>query len=340
MLKRAVRKIRHAWISAVLLFLLFTIILTLVIYTRSLVQTADYAQDQLNRQQEGEILLQAETDILDIAAEGRAFSQKLIGKLEDNENVKLVSYSGNIPAYEDGLIVFRSSEYNQKMNAALMEGYDFETSQDTTLVGVSEQEAYTGFETGALLLAEGRAITASDGSAPVGVISEIVAGNNQLEIGDEVTYHIGSRDGMPVSLRIIGIHRSTDTHNSNTDGYAGPSSAENLVFIPAGLASSLAGTDYLTEIRIQLCRIDQSDAVLDDIRETDATAMETANVITDNYEYQQKRALIFAQKNYYTVICWAAYGTTAVALAFLVLYLHAASCSRDNIHTDIPEITK
>ena len=69
------------------------------------------------------------------------------------------------------------------MNVALMEGYDFETSQDTTLVGVSEQEAYTGFETGALLLAEGRAITASDGSAPVGVISEIVAGNNQLEIG-------------------------------------------------------------------------------------------------------------------------------------------------------------
>ena len=121
---------------------------------------------------------------------------------------------------------------------------------------------------------------------------------------------------MPVSLRIIGIHRSTDTHNSNTDGYAGPSSAENLVFIPAGLASSLAGTDYLTEIRIQLCRIDQSDAVLDDIRETDATAMETANVITDNYEYQQKRALIFAQKNYYTVICWAAYGTLRWPLPF------------------------
>lgn len=320
-IKRAAMRSAYAKGSVILLCFIFTIVLSILIYTKCLINITESAGQKLEETQSGLITLYAEKDTFEIGLTGKTFSQDFVRQLESKEGIRLLYYSGNLPAYGCDLKIYRSDESNKKIYEATVEGYDFETANDTTLVGVSELKEYPDFKNQSYVITEGRTIDEQDGNEKVAVVSDILAMNNDIALGDTVTYKVGSKDGKEINLKVVGFHSDQDDMNGSTLGYAGSSSQENLVFIPEKLAAELSGGSYLTQIEIELAQAGKSESVIQWMTQLEPQVMKSATILNRNYEYLEKSAIISAQTNYYKVVLWAGYGTAIAVLGLFVAYL-------------------
>ncbi|SHJ31498.1 ABC transporter permease [Hespellia stercorisuis] len=72
--------------------------------------------------------------------------------------------------------------------------------------------------------------------------------NNNISLGDKISYKIQDKDGGEVKLEVVGIHSDGDEFNGNAQGYAESMSQENLIFVPMGYLTSLASGDSINQI--------------------------------------------------------------------------------------------
>lgn len=319
--KRAVQYSMNSYISVILLVVIFTVVFTVLMPLGYLLNLTGIAAGNLGDTQNGSITVFAEEDGFEIGVKGKTFSEDFIEELANQKSVKMQCYSESVPAYGSDLKIYQVSENTRLIKEAMYENYDYETAQDSTIIGVSDLNYYPSFRTQAYKITEGRAITEADAGQPVAVISDIVAMNNDISLGDKISYKIQDKDGVEVKLEVVGIHSDGDEFNGNAQGYAESMSQENLIFIPMGYLTSLVSGDSINQISFETIQASKSLELLKWMKEKQPEAMKDARVVNQNYQYLEKDSIITAQRNYYEVVMYAGYGTALAIFGLFVSYL-------------------
>ncbi|MGJ8729113.1 ABC transporter permease [Listeria aquatica] len=116
---------------------------------------------------------------------------------------------------------------------------------DLSVSGVLDSASSTDFSEKSAKLTSGRALTKADENKKVVLVEKTLASQNKWKIGDSIKIQ-SSDEKTSVTLKIVGIYKSSDSSSSN-NGMANNFSflnPYNKIYVPYTIANTLKGAKY------------------------------------------------------------------------------------------------
>ncbi len=252
----------------------FFLLLLLLVYV-TLTSIASSNQVEYLNKNVGNCVITKKISEINSDVEGAFNSKEMaaISELPFVENYNAVgSHAGRM---ENASPVVKDKDFYEDYQEDLESmGYEVD---NCTLFGLTNSEIYTLFTSAGFTLQEGMPIMEDNGDSPIAVISESLAAENNLKIGDTINVTIpfwyeemyGKRD--PLALTITGLFHYPQTSNLYTKTippHAIEQHPANYIFIPSGILSAYCELYVPLRLYIYLDGTRQVESCVDEIKST------------------------------------------------------------------------
>jgi|GEM_PF-2885642 len=229
-IKRAFYSVFYHKGNNLLLFGIFTLILTLILSSICVRNAAEKSITQIGKSVDMSVLVikHKEERELDF------FSLQEAKEMEKLPQVKESSFLSRIIATANDFKPYYDAHKFATMMELLPQKYSKEWEDgNVSLVGITDTESYWFFREDAFELLEGRHLVKEDEGKPYAMISKVLAEMNQLTIGDTFILQSFTEKNKIKQFEIVGIHSGSI---GNTESYA---ASCNNIFTPVEFADYL-----------------------------------------------------------------------------------------------------
>lgn len=201
--KRAFYSVIYHKGNNLLLFGIFTLILTLVLSSICVRDAAEKGINQIGKSVDISVLAIKHEDNMELGS----FGLQMAHEMEKLPQVKMGSYlSDTIAVAEDFKSYFNKDLYTYTLEI-LPERYSKEWEDGSVnLVGITDTSNYWFFQENRNKLLEGRHLTKEDEGKSYAIISRVLAETNHLEVGDTITLQSFTMKNKVKEFKIVGIH--------------------------------------------------------------------------------------------------------------------------------------
>lgn len=192
------------------------------------------------------------------------------------------------------------------------------SSGDTQIDGVTATSLTSDFSDKQSKIVKGRGITASDKNTNHVVIEKELASQNNLSVGDTMTFKQTTGSKTTVKVKIVGIYKASSSASST----AGPMSTDpsNTVYTSYTLANSIKGSKYAgtaDSVTFNVTTPSKVSSVKKAGNQLISTSKYTLS--TDDASYQTVKASMSSVESFANKIVWLVAIAGTIILALIVI---------------------
>ncbi|KRL15034.1 peptide ABC transporter permease [Levilactobacillus zymae DSM 19395] len=194
------------------------------------------------------------------------------------------------------------------------------SSGDTQIDGVTATSLTSDFSDKQSKIVKGRGITASDKNTNHVVIEKELASQNNLSVGDTMTFKQTTGSKTTVKVKIVGIYKASSSSSST----AGPMSTDpsNTVYTSYTLANSIKGSKYAgtaDSVTFNVTTPSKVSSVKKAGNQLISTSKYTLS--TDDASYQTVKASMSSVESFANKIVWLVAIAGTIILALIVILM-------------------
>ncbi|MDT6979749.1 ABC transporter permease [Levilactobacillus zymae] len=194
------------------------------------------------------------------------------------------------------------------------------SSGDTQIDGVTATSLTSDFSDKQSKIVKGRGITASDKNTNHVVIEKELASQNNLSVGDTMTFKQTTGSKTTVKVKIVGIYKASSSASST----AGPMSTDpsNTVYTSYTLANSIKGSKYAgtaDSVTFNVTTPSKVSSVNKAGNQLISTSKYTLS--TDDASYQTVKASMSSVESFANKIVWLVAIAGTIILALIVILM-------------------
>ncbi|WP_297629995.1 ABC transporter permease [uncultured Clostridium sp.] len=241
--------------KTILLFLVMTTICVFILSGISIQQATTQASNFAREKLGATVTLQANMQKMreDMMKEGNGSKFQVKSVSIPMSDVDKILKLNNISSYNlttttsgiaQGFNPITSSESstNTQQNNFPFKGNEQQQQGNIKINGVLDQGLLQDAKNGTIKLVEGEGITKENGNQNVAVISEALANNNDLKVGDTIKIQSPTTDDV-YSVKIQGIYETSGEVNE-MEARNEAMNPYNAIYVPYTLANTMKGSDY------------------------------------------------------------------------------------------------
>lgn len=262
--KRAWIYVKRQKVRTLIIFLVLSVISTLVLSGIAFELSANEAAKSVRKSVGGKITLDIDTSEKNFKLEGSDGQQKQYQYVGDNINDDTLNALKKV----DGVSGYNATRAGESYASAvnfkyLPTGFDLGDFEDTwgskygeeiPHSGTMYSDKYSGFMSGKLKLVTGRHLKADDKNAIL--MSKELADHNKLKVGDTIELHVNYTKKI-TKFKIVGIF--TGTEGDNKDAILGADIASNQMIMDLNSARELHGPKFNSLGKVEIFVNDTKD---------------------------------------------------------------------------------
>lgn len=193
------------------------------------------------------------------------------------------------------------------------------SSGDTQIDGVTATSLTTTFSDSQSKITKGRGITASDKNTNNVVIEKELASQNNLTVGDTMTFKETSGDKDTVKVKIVGIYKASSTSSAS----AGPMSTDpsNAIYASYTLANTIKGSKYAGTADSVTFNVTNPAKVSATKKAGNKLISSKYSLSTDDASYQSVKASMDNVEGFANKIVWLVAIAGTIILALIVILM-------------------
>ncbi|WP_057877795.1 MULTISPECIES: ABC transporter permease [Levilactobacillus] len=193
------------------------------------------------------------------------------------------------------------------------------SSGDTQIDGVTATSLTTTFSDSQSKITKGRGITASDKNTNNVVIEKELASQNNLTVGDTMTFKETSGDKNTVKVKIVGIYKASSTSSAS----AGPMSTDpsNTIYASYTLANTIKGSKYAGTADSVTFNVTNPAKVSATKKAGNKLISSKYSLSTDDASYQSVKASMDNVEGFANKIVWLVAIAGTIILALIVILM-------------------